>query len=95
MNFIYFDLVARVVMFFSRVPNRRSKHCFSNPKPIKYCGKFPNQTNFMKQYTYADFFAISHKEHPVCTVFCFERSCKEANIWFVLLVYRSQLIADY
>ena len=36
---------------------------FQPPKlPINYRGKFPTQTNFLKQYTYADFFAISQNE---------------------------------
>ena len=46
---------------------------------INYWGKFPTQTNFLKQYTYADFSAISQKERPACSVFCFVSSCKEAN----------------
>ena len=54
-------------------------HPCSNPPPINYWGKFPNQTNFLKQYTYADFFAISQKERPVCSVFYFVSSCKEAK----------------
>ena len=54
-------------------------HSYSNPLPINYWGKFPNQTNFLKQYTCADFFAISQKERPVCSVFYFVSSCKEAK----------------
>ena len=49
------------------------------PSPIIYWGKFPIQRNFLKQYTYANFYAISQKERPVCSVFCFVSSCKEAN----------------
>ena len=36
---------------------------------------------------YADFFAISQKERPICIVFCFVSSCKETNtLCFVLKV---------
>ena len=56
-----------------------SGHSYSNPSPINYWGKFPTQTNFLKQYNYASFFAISQKEWPVCTVFCFVSSWKEAT----------------
>ena len=45
----------------------------SIPPPGNYWRKFPNQTNFLKYYTYADFFAILQKERPVFIVFCFVR----------------------
>ena len=57
------------------------------PSPVNYCGKFPTQTDFLKQYTYADFCAISQKVRPMCSVLCFVNSCKEANtLCFVLQV---------
>ena len=37
------------------------------PSPINYWGKFPNQTNFLKQSPCAEFFAISQKEWPICS----------------------------
>ena len=53
--------------------------------PVYNWGKLPTPTNFLKKYTYADFFAISKKERPVCSVFYFVSSCKEANtLCFVL-----------
>ena len=57
------------------------------PSPINYWRKFPTQANFLKQYTYADVFAISQNERPVCIVFCFACSCKETStLCFVLWV---------
>ena len=35
------------------------------PSPINYWGKFPTLTNFLKQYTYAEVFEISHKQRSV------------------------------
>ena len=82
---------------YSWVPNRRhttlinfsiffhSGYSYSNLPPINYWGKFPFQTNVLKQYTYAAIFAISQKERPICILFCFLSSCKEANtLRFVL-----------
>ena len=48
--------------------------------PISYWQKFPTQKNFLKQYTYADFFAISQKEQPNSIVFCFVSKHKKANL---------------
>ena len=62
----------------------------SSSPPINYWGKFPTQKNFLKQYSYADFFAkrtTSLKERPrlYCVLFC--NLCKEANTFcFVLYV---------
>ena len=54
---------------------------------INYWEKYPTQTNFLKQYTCPDIFAISQKERPICSAFCFVSSCKEAKIlYFVLWV---------
>ena len=39
--------------------------------PVNYWGKFGTQTNFLKQYTYADIFAMSQKERLVRIVFFF------------------------
>ena len=44
----------------------------SSPPPVNYWGKFRTQTNFLKQSTYADFFAISKKEPRVFIVFVFK-----------------------
>ena len=49
---------------------------------INYWGKFSIQTNFLKQYTNADFFPISLKERHVCSVFCFASSFKKPNTLF-------------
>ena len=57
-------------------------HSYSNPPTINYWGKFPTETNFLKQYTCADLFAISQKEWPICSGFCLVRSCKEASTLF-------------
>ena len=63
----------------------RPGHSYSNPLPINYWAKFPTQTNFLKQYFYADFFAILQKKRPVCIVLCFVCLCKEVNtLCFVL-----------
>ena len=53
---------------------------YCNPSLINFLGKFPTQTNFLKQYTYSDFFEISEKERSVCIVFCFVGSCQEATL---------------
>ena len=58
-----------LVNTYSWVPNRSypplinfliffppKKFLFQPPPPINYWGKFPTQTNFLKQYTYADLF---------------------------------------
>ena len=42
---------------------------YSNLLPINHWGKFAAQTNFLKQYSYADCFAISQKERLFCIVF--------------------------
>ena len=57
-------------------------HSYSNPPTINYWGKFPTETNFLKQYTCADLFAISQKEWPICSGFCLVSSCKEASTLF-------------
>ena len=54
-------------------------HSYYNPSTINYWGKFPTETNFLKQYTCADLFAISQKEWPICSQFCFVSLCKEAS----------------
>ena len=76
---------------YSSVPYRRPTPLISflivlSPKTfllqspsINYWGKFPTQTNFFKQYTYADFFEIPINKRPVCIVLCFVSSCNEAN----------------
>ena len=56
------------------------EHSFFPQPPISYWQKFPTQKNFLKQYTYADFFAISQKEQPNSTVFCFVSKHKKANL---------------
>ena len=56
------------------------EHSFFPQPPISYWQKFPTQKNFLKQYTYADFFAISQKEHPNSIVFCFVSKHKKANL---------------
>ena len=40
-------------------------HSYSNPPPINYWGKFPTETNVLKQYTCADLLAMSQKEWPI------------------------------
>ena len=57
-------------------------HSYSNPPTINCWGKFPTETNFLKQYTCADLFAISQKEWPICSGFCLVSSCKEASTLF-------------
>ena len=56
---------------------------------MNYWGKFSTQTNFLKQYTYADFFGISQREWPICNVFCFLRLFKESmTFYFVFKLYK-------
>ena len=56
------------------------------PHHASYWGKkFPTQTKVLKQYTCVDFFAISQKEPPVCSVFCFVSLCKKANTFIFCL----------
>ena len=60
-------------------------HSYSNLLPINYWEKFPNQKNVLKQYSYADFFAIAQKEWPRLYCVLFVGFCKEANtLWFAL-----------
>ena len=55
------------------------------PMPLYWGKKFPTQTKVLKQYTCVDFFAISQKEPPVCSVFCFVSLCKKANTFIFCL----------
>ena len=59
-------------------------HSYPNPLPINYWGKFPTETNFLKQYPCAEFFAISQKEWPICSGFCFVSSRKVSTLGFAL-----------
>ena len=47
--------------------------------PVHYWERFLTQANFLKQCTYAEFFTITQNKRPVCIVFCFACSFKEAN----------------
>ena len=60
-------------------PEHFSSTPSTSPRFIIYWGKVFNPS--LKRYIYADIFAIS-QEWPVCSVFCFTSSCKEANTMF-------------
>ena len=49
----------------------------------------------LKRYIYADFFAISQKEWPVCSVFCFAGSCKEVNRRIIKKPTYCQLLTSF
>ena len=65
----------------------------STPPPPQLCpvyfywGKFPAEKIFFEQYTYDEIFEVAINVRPVCIVFCFVSSCKEANtVFFCKLV---------